>query len=155
MQCLEILAHDIGRTSAEETKMRSLRRRQHALAASAKIGVVGIISATCMGGGVYGRLHDMGIAEKMVEKGWRDEKNNIMETEAESDVQQTEHSLKHPEKLIRVDEVRENISKKGDGNTEGQHFMVVNDMRAQVRNAFEDNHFTVLGFMASSLPLPS
>jgi hypothetical protein len=91
----------------------------------------------------------------MVEKVWRDEKNNIVETDAESYVQQTEYSIRHLEKLIRVDEARENISQKGDGNAVGQKFMVVNDMRAQVRNSFEDNHFTFLGFMASSLPLPS
>jgi hypothetical protein len=47
----------------------------------------------------------MGIAEKMGEKVWRDEKNNIVETEADVYVQQTEYSLKRPEKLIMVNEV--------------------------------------------------
>jgi hypothetical protein len=47
-----------------------------------------------------------------------------------------------------VDEVGENISQKGDGNAGGQKFMAVNDMRAQVRNSFKDNNFTVLGFTA-------
>jgi hypothetical protein len=37
-----------------------------------------------MYGGGYGQLHDMGIAEKLGETVWRDEKNNITETEAES-----------------------------------------------------------------------
>jgi hypothetical protein len=36
-----------------------------------------------MYGGGYGQLHDMGIAEKLGETVWRDEKNNIAETEAE------------------------------------------------------------------------
>ena len=49
-----------------------------------------------------------------------------------------------------VDEVGENISQKGDGNAGGQKFMVANDMRAQVRNSFKDNHFTVLGFTAAT-----
>jgi hypothetical protein len=49
-----------------------------------------------------------------------------------------------------VDEVGEHISQKGDGNAGGQKFMVVNDMRAQVRNSFEDKHFTVLGFTAAN-----
>jgi hypothetical protein len=40
--------------------------------------------------------------------------------------------LKHPEKLIFVDEVVENISLKGDGNAGGQKFMVTTDMIAQV-----------------------
>jgi hypothetical protein len=103
-----------------------------------------------MYGGVYGRLHDMGIEEKLSEKVCRDEKNNIVETEAESYGQQTDYSLKHPEKLIMVEEVGENISQKGDGNTGGQNFMVANGMRVQVRNFLKDNHFTVLGFMAAT-----
>jgi hypothetical protein len=49
-----------------------------------------------------------------------------------------------------VDEVGENISQKGDGNVNGQKFMVANDMRAHVINSFKDNHFTVLGFTAGT-----
>jgi hypothetical protein len=49
-----------------------------------------------------------------------------------------------------VDEVGENILQKGDGNAGGKKFMVANDMRAQVRNSFKDNHFTVLGFTAAN-----
>jgi hypothetical protein len=45
-----------------------------------------------------------------------------------------------------VDEVHENISQKGDGNAGGQKFVVATNMRAQVQNSFNDNHFTVLGF---------
>jgi hypothetical protein len=47
---------------------------------------------------------------------------------------------------VTVDEVGENISQKGDGNAGGQKFMVASDTRAQVRDSFKDDHFTVLGF---------
>jgi hypothetical protein len=80
----------------------------------------------------------------------RCEKNNIVETGAEAYGQQTEYSLKHPEKLIVVVEVGGNISQKGDGNAGGQKLMVLNDMRSQVRNSFKDNHFTVLGFTSAT-----
>jgi hypothetical protein len=46
--------------------------------------------------------------------------------------------------------VGENISQKGDGNAGGQKFLVAADMRAQVRNSFKDNHFTILGFTAAT-----
>jgi hypothetical protein len=49
-----------------------------------------------------------------------------------------------------VDEVGENISQKGDGNAGRKTLMVVNDTRAQVRNYFKDNHFTVFGFTAAN-----
>jgi hypothetical protein len=55
----------------------------------------------------------------------------------------------HPEKLVFFDEVGENISQKGDDNAGGQKFMVASDTRAQVRDSFKDNHFTVLGFTAA------
>jgi hypothetical protein len=63
-----------------------------ALTASTTMCVVGIITVTCMG--VYGRLHDMGISEKLGENVWRDEKHNIGETEAEAYCQEIEYSLK-------------------------------------------------------------
>jgi hypothetical protein len=99
---------------------------------------------------VYGRLHEMGIAEKLSEAVWRDRDNNIV-TEADAYGQKTAYSLipTQAHKLIMVDEVGENISQKGDGNAGGQKFMVAADMRAQVRNSFKDNHFTVLGFTAA------
>jgi hypothetical protein len=100
---------------------------------------------------VYGRLHEMGIAEKLSEAVWRDRDNNIV-TEADAYGQKTAYSLipTQAHKLIMVDEVGENISHKGDGNAGGHKFMVAADMRAQVRNYFKDNHFTVLGFTAAT-----
>jgi hypothetical protein len=98
---------------------------------------------------VYGRLHEMGIAEKLSEAVWRDRDNNIV-TEADAYGQKMADSLipTQAHNLIMVDEVGENISQKGDGNAGGQKFMVTTDMRAQVRNSFKDNNFTVLFFTA-------
>jgi hypothetical protein len=61
----------------------------------------------------------------------------------------TKYLLKHLEKLIFVDEVGENESQKGDVNDYGQTFMEAMDIRAQVRNWFKDNQFTVIGFTAA------
>jgi hypothetical protein len=100
--------------------------------------------------GVYGRLNEMGIAEKLSEALWRDRDNNIV-TEADAYEKKTAHSLipTQAHKLIMVDEVGENISQNGDGSAGGQKFMVSAKMRAQVRNSFKDNHFTVIGFTAA------
>jgi hypothetical protein len=80
---------------------------------------------------------------------WLDRHGNRVQTEEEAYGRNTKYLLKHPEKLIIVDDVDENISQKGDGNAGGQKFVVSTDMRAQVLNAFKDNHFTVLGFTSA------
>jgi hypothetical protein len=99
---------------------------------------------------VYERLYKAGIAEKLDEDIWRDKDNNIFVAQAEEYGRETQYSLLHPEYLVMVDKVGENISQKGDGNTGGQHYMVASDMRAQVQNSFKDNHFTILGFTAAN-----
>jgi hypothetical protein len=76
---------------------------------------------------------------------YRDNDNNVVETQAEA-YRQTQYSILHPEYLVMVNEVGENISEKRDGNIGGQKFVVVNDMRVQVRNSFKDNHSKVIGF---------
>jgi hypothetical protein len=99
---------------------------------------------------VYGRFLEAGIAEKLDEAVWRDKDNTIVVTQAEAYGRKTQYSLLHPEYLVMVDEVEENISQKGDGNDGGQKCMVVSDMQAQVLKSFKDNHFTVLGFTAAN-----
>ena len=99
--------------------------------------------------GVYEKLVESGVAEMLDHEVWRDNENNIVQTEDEAYGRKTRYSLLHPDKLVFFDEVGENISQNGDGNAGGQKFMVAKDMRAQVRNSFKDNHFNVLGFTAA------
>jgi hypothetical protein len=99
---------------------------------------------------VYEKLWEASIAEKLDEAVWRDKYNGIVGTQVEAYRRKMQYSLLHPEYLVMVDEVGENISQKGDGNAGGQKYMVVIDMLAQVRNSFKDNHFTVLGFTAAN-----
>jgi hypothetical protein len=80
---------------------------------------------------------------------WRDINNNGVHTEAEAYGQNTRYSVLHPETLVFLDEVCENISQKGDGNVSRQKFMVTKDTRKQVRKSFKDNHFNVLDFTAT------
>jgi hypothetical protein len=82
--------------------------------------------------GVYEKLADTGISEVLYDKVWLDIHGDIVQTEAESYGQKTNYLLKHPEKLIFVDEVDKNVSQKGDSNAWGQKFMVTTYMRAQV-----------------------
>jgi hypothetical protein len=101
--------------------------------------------------GVYGRLHETRIAEKLSGAVWRDEDNKFV-TEADINDRKAAYSLlpRQAQNIIMVDEVGENISQKGDGNAGGHQFMVAANMRAQVQNSFKDNHFTVLGFTAAT-----
>jgi hypothetical protein len=99
---------------------------------------------------VYERLWEAGISENLDEAVRRDKDSNIVVTQAEVYGRNTQYSLLHPEYLVMVDEVGENISQKGDGNAGGKKFMNASDMRAQVRNSFKDYHFTVLGLTAAN-----
>jgi hypothetical protein len=71
---------------------------------------------------VYGRLHEMGIAENLSEAVWRDRDNKIV-IEADAYGQKTAYSLitTQAHKLITADEVGGNISQNGDGNAGGQY----------------------------------
>jgi hypothetical protein len=105
---------------------------------------------TDMYDGVYNKSVDAGVTEVLEhEVCQRDIHNNVVQTEAEAYGRKTRYPLLHPDKLLFFDEVGENISHKGDGNAGGQKFMAVGDTRAQVRNSFKYNHFTVLGFTAA------
>jgi hypothetical protein len=74
--------------------------------------------------GVCDRLAEVGVAEVLDNEVWLDIHGNIVENEAESYRRKTKYLLRHPEKLIFVDEVGENISQKGDGNADSQKFVV-------------------------------
>jgi hypothetical protein len=99
--------------------------------------------------GVYDRLAEAGFAEVLDNEVWLDIHGNIVQNEVESYRQKTKYLLRHPEKLLFVDEVSKNISQKGDGNPGGQKFMVAKEIRAKLQKSFRDNHFTVLGFTAA------
>jgi hypothetical protein len=81
---------------------------------------------------VYKKLEEEGILEELDDDKWLDIHGKIVETEAEAYGRKMKYLLRHPEKLLFVDEVGENISQKGDGNAGGQKFMVETDMIAQV-----------------------
>jgi hypothetical protein len=98
---------------------------------------------------VYEKLVEAGIADKLYGEKWLDKHGNIIDNEADAYGQKTKYLLKHPEKLLFVDEVGENISQKDDDNAGGQKFMVAPDVKAQVQKSFKDNHFTILGFTAA------
>jgi hypothetical protein len=59
--------------------------------------------------GVYDKLVQSGVAEKLDHVVWRDIENNIFNTEAEAHGRQTGYSLAHPDKLVFFDEVGKNI----------------------------------------------
>jgi hypothetical protein len=99
--------------------------------------------------GVYDKLAEAGVVQVLENEVWLDINGNIVENEAEAYGRKTEYLLRHPEKLLFVDEVCENIPQKGDVNNGCQKFMVTTDMRSRSRNSFKDNHLVVIGFTAA------
>jgi hypothetical protein len=141
---LERLASVTGKPFAQGTPTSSPRKRPSGL--TVRDDWCRLENFADMYDGVHQRLVEAGVEEKLDYVVWRDMDNNIVNREADAYGRQTSYSLLHPYKLMFFDEVGENISQKGDGNTGGQKFVVAKYMRAQVCNSFKDNHFTVLGF---------
>jgi hypothetical protein len=81
---------------------------------------------------VYGKLAEAGIAEELNHEKLLDRHGNIVENGAEAFGRKIKYLLRHPEKLLFVDEAGDNISQKGDVNVGGQKLMVAPDMRAKL-----------------------
>jgi hypothetical protein len=84
--------------------------------------------------GVYEKSVDADITEVLDYEVWLDIHGHIVQAKEEAYGRKIKYLLKHPEKLIFVDEVGKNISQKGDVNDGGQTLIVAKDMRAQVQN---------------------
>jgi hypothetical protein len=98
---------------------------------------------------VYDAMEKAGVAEKLSEPMWVDEKQLITEKENAFGQQET-HLLIHPEYVIFVDEVGCNTSQEGDGARGGEKKIIVRGTVAKETVTTNNNHFTVLGFTAAT-----
>jgi hypothetical protein len=129
---LVALEQDTGKTFAAAMPPSLAQRKPSYLTANDMIGVVWIILRICM------MMYMKSCGKQALQKSYMRLCGEIKKT------------ILHPEYLVMVDKVGENISQKGDVNDGGQTFMVVNDMRAQVPNSFKDNNVTVICFIAAN-----
>ena len=60
------------------------------------------------------------------------------------------HRVNHPEYMLFVDEVGNNINMKDDGKVGGKRLLKEKGQRAKITAATTDAHFTVLGFTAAT-----
>jgi hypothetical protein len=94
-------------------------------------------------------MEKAGVAEKLSEPMWVDEKQLITEKE-NAFGQQATHLLIHPENVIFVDEVGCNTSQKGDGARGGEKKIVVRGTVAKETATTNNKHLTNLGFTAAT-----
>ena len=99
---------------------------------------------------VYAEMAKMGIAEKLDEEVWLNKSGDVVANEEGALGMKTKYILKHPNKLIFVDEVGSNTSQAKDGQKGGEKVLCIGTAaRPQQRSAMKDAHFTVLGFTAA------
>ena len=78
------------------------------------------------------------------------QRGHIVATEKKSFGMKTKYMLKHPGKLLFLDEVGSNTSQAKGGQIGGEKlFTVGSESRPQTRSTQKDAHFTVLGFTTS------
>ena len=99
---------------------------------------------------VYEEMAKMGIKEKLDEEVWLNKSGDVVANEEGALGMKTKYILKHPNKLIFVDEVGSNTSQAKDGQKGGEKVLCIGTAaRPQQRSAMKDAHFTVLGFTAA------
>jgi hypothetical protein len=98
---------------------------------------------------VYEAMVKAGVAEKLSEPMWVDEKQQATE-EKNAFGQKATHLLLRPEYVVFVDEVGCNTSQEGDGARGGEKKIVSRGTVAKETATTNCNHFTVLGFTAAT-----
>jgi hypothetical protein len=94
-------------------------------------------------------MEKAGVAEKLSEPMWVDEKQQIVEEENASG-QKATHLVMHPKYIVFVDEVGCNTSQEGDGARGGEKKIVAGGTVAKEAATTNNNHFTILGFTAAT-----
>jgi hypothetical protein len=98
---------------------------------------------------VYEAMEHAGVAQKLPEPMWVDEKQQITE-EANAFGRKATHLLIRPDYVVFVDEVGCNTSQEGDGARGGEKKIVSRGTVAKETATTNCNHFTVLGFTAGT-----
>lgn len=98
---------------------------------------------------VYNGMVEARVAEKLPEPVWMDRSGEIVSKD-KAFGQQVSHKVTHPEYLIFVDEVGNNLNMKNDKPIGGQKRFKEKSRKAKVAVSTADAHYTVLGFTSGT-----
>ena len=98
---------------------------------------------------IYPQMIESGITKRLETPVWMDQNGNNM-GEKDALGKMVDHSLKHPEYLVFVDEVGNNANVKDDGRVGGEKKIGAKGERAQQTVTSNGAHFTLLGFTAGT-----
>ena len=98
---------------------------------------------------VYEAMGECKLAIKLKSPCFKDSKGNICDERNAFGLKYTHH-ITHPEMCLVVDEVRSNLSQKGDSHIGGQKYTCEAGTIPQIKVQYSGKHFTLLSFTALS-----
>ena len=99
---------------------------------------------------VYEAMEIAGVAKKLPQPEWQNEKGEKVSNREEAVGEMIEYELTHPDHVLYVDEVGNNTCQKDDGSKGGQKMLVGRGTEARTGCSTSDAHWTTLGFTAGN-----
>ena len=88
--------------------------------------------------------------EDLEEPVWMNLEGDIVNSEAEAFGEKVSQTVKHPDYVLFVDEVGNNMNMKDNGRVGGERLLKGRGQTAEITTATSEAHFTVLGFTAAT-----
>ena len=98
---------------------------------------------------VYKAMSQAGVAEKLPEAQWQNEKGEHVSKEM-TVREKGEYKVTHPDHILYVDEVGNNTRQKDDGNKGGEKYLALRGTQSRKACSISDAHWTTLGFTAGN-----
>lgn len=99
---------------------------------------------------VYEAMEVAGVARKLPQAEWRNERDERVSSEAEAVGRKVEYEVTHPDHMLYVDEVGNNTCQKEDGNKGGGKYLTERCQEPRNACSTSDAHWTCLGFTAGT-----
>ena len=99
---------------------------------------------------VYGAMHVSGVTEKLSHPEWQNEAGEKINGECEAPGEKVEYRIVHPNYILHVDEVGNNICQPNNGHKDGQKFLVERGFQPRTSCSTSEVHWTTLGFTSGT-----
>ena len=99
---------------------------------------------------VYKAMHMAGVAEKLSVPEWQNKFGQKVSCESEATGEKVEYRILHPDYVLLVYKVRNNICQRDDGHKGGQKYLLRRGFQPRTSCSTSEAHWTTLGFTSST-----